>query len=95
MSNLLKLSIFEAFIGHICEDVRAIAFDVHDSTILIYVYLERIQNDEDYEIVDMAVTEILASNPQFLKQEIVFQETTQPFNTLNSYRGWIFRKYEQ
>lgn len=91
----LKLSIFNAFLGHIGEGVRAIAFDNTDSTIIIYAYFNRNPGEDDYEIIDMAVTEILANNPQFQNQKIVMSENHSPIGNLNAYKGWIFIRFEQ
>ncbi|MCA5005236.1 hypothetical protein [Sphingobacterium bovistauri] len=90
----LKRIIQDAFIGYIAEGFRAVAFDFLDTTIKIIVYLNRKPNEKDYEIVDMAVTEILASAPQFLKQEIIIEENHLPIGKLEAFKGWIFVRYE-
>lgn len=91
----LKLTIFNSFLGAIANNVRAIAYDFTSDTILIYGYLDEEPKEDDYEIIDNAVTEIMASCPQFLKQEITLQQSNQPFGKLNYYKGWIFCRYEE
>ena len=91
----LKLIVHNAFLGAIEKDVRAIAFDyINNNTIVIYVYIDRKPYSEDYEIIDMAVTEIMAAIPNILYQKIEILETKEPIGKLKSYKGWIFIRYE-
>ncbi|ABE34668.1 hypothetical protein [Paraburkholderia xenovorans] len=61
----LKLIILTSFLGAIKEGVRAIAYDYSGDLISIYGYFSRDPNDDDYDAIDVAVTEIMASCPQF------------------------------
>lgn len=90
----LKSIIQDALIGYIAEGFRAVAYDFSDTTIKIIVYPNRKLNEEDYKIVDKAVTEILASAPQFLKQEIIIEENHLSIGKLKAFKGWIFARYE-
>lgn len=91
--NLLPI-LHAAFLGAIATNVRAIAFDYNINTIFIYTYIDKIPNEEDYEIIDIAVTEIMASLPVILYQKIKILETYEPIGKLESYKGWIFVRYE-
>lgn len=94
VSNL-RLTIFEAFLGAINEGLRAISFDYYEKKIVIYVYYDREPNDKDYEIIDIAVTEILASNPQFQNQEIILKYSIEARSQLDCHKGWVFLRYEE
>ena len=52
-----------AFLGAITPHVRAIAYDYTEGTIVIYGYLDSNPTDEDYETIDIVITEIMASLP--------------------------------
>jgi hypothetical protein len=91
----LKLTIFEAFLGAINDGLRAISFDYNDEKIVIYGYYDREPNDEDYEVIDIAVTEILASNPHFQNQEIILKYSNEPRSKLNFHKGLVFLRYEE
>ncbi|OTG79761.1 hypothetical protein B9T33_10955 [Acinetobacter sp. ANC 5054] len=91
----LKLIIFNSFLGAIANNIRAIAYDFTSDTILIYGYLDVVPEEDDFEIIDNAVTEIMSSCPEFLKQEINLKQSNQPFGKLNSYKGWVFCRYEE
>ncbi|CAI3922456.1 unnamed protein product [Commensalibacter communis] len=90
----VKLSANRAFLGHITSNVRAIAFDYTTNSVFIYAYYDTEPTEDDYEIIDCAVTEILADFPDFQSQEIILTQTNAPIDTLNSYKGWIFIKYK-
>ncbi|WP_332604379.1 hypothetical protein [Acinetobacter sp. ESBL14] len=94
-ANNLKLVVFKSFLGAIANNVRAVAFDFNDETIFIYGYLDVEPKDEDYEIIDIAVTEIMAAYPQFLKQKIYLEKSEKPIGKLLSYKGWVFCRYEE
>jgi hypothetical protein len=90
----IKLNIYHSFIGHIDKDVRAIAYKYYKNKIEIYVYLDRKPNENDYEIIDMAITEIMATDPTIKEQKIEIIETHETISKLNFYDGWLFCRYE-
>jgi hypothetical protein len=83
-----------AFLGEIAENVRAIAFDYTDNTIMLYVYLDGNPNEEDYDVIDAVVTEIMASLPDILYQKIEISENKEPIRNLKNYKGWFFVRKE-
>lgn len=90
----IKWIVFSSFIGAIREGVRAVAYD-HDSDLIsIYVYLAREPDVEDEEVVGVAITEIMASCPQFSRQRMEIYENREPIGRLKSYRGWVFVRCE-
>lgn len=93
--NELKLIIFESFLGAITAEVRAIAYDYNEDTIIIHGYFDSLPNENDYEIIDIAVTEIMASCPFFTKQQIHLSQSGEPIGNLSYYKGWIFLRYEE
>ncbi|MFD2909208.1 hypothetical protein ACFSX9_10755 [Flavobacterium ardleyense] len=92
--NLLQV-LHTSFLGAIASNVRAIAFDYNIDTISIYTYIDKNPEEEDYEIIDMAITEVMASLPSILYQKIEIVETHEPIGKLKSYNGWIFVRYEE
>ncbi|WP_254050365.1 hypothetical protein [Myroides sp. N17-2] len=74
--------------------MRAIAYDYTEDTIVIYGYLDSIPTDEDYETIDIAITEIMASLPNILFQEIVLTNTTALVSELKHYKGWFYIRKE-
>lgn len=90
----LKLTIFQSFIGAVVRDMRAIAFDYSNKTISIYGYLDREPNDQDYDIIDTAITEIMSSYPDIMYQNIKLIESKEPIGVLDAHQGWIFVRYE-
>lgn len=95
MNNInIKLSIHRAFLGQIRKNIRAIAYDYTNICIFIYAYFDIKPTDKDYEIIDCAVTEIVADFPQLLSQKITLTQTNDPIKSLKAYKGWIFIRYE-
>jgi len=90
----LKLVVFSSFLGAVRDGVRAIAYDYSGDLISIYGYMNRQPDEDDYDAIDIAVTEIMASCPQFSRQKIEFVKTDDPVGKLNSYKGWVFVRYE-
>ena len=91
----LKLTLHFVLLGAIDVDVRAIAYNYINNRIELYVYLNRTPKDDDYEIIDIAITELIASFPEILSQKIEITEEHKPIGKLNSYQGWIFVRYER
>ncbi|OMG71368.1 hypothetical protein [Burkholderia ubonensis] len=92
--NDFKLIVFSSFLGAIRNGVRAIAYDRCGSTISIHGYLDRTPDDEDYGVVNMAISEIMASCPSLTRQKIELLGTDEPIGRLNSYKGWVFVRHE-
>ncbi|WP_408582947.1 hypothetical protein QCB52_09110 [Myroides odoratimimus] len=90
----ILLAMIPAFLGVIDHHIRAIAYDYTEDTISLYVYTNTIPTEEDYETIDIAVTEIIASLPQLLYQHIKMVEHTAPIRELNCYKGWFFVRKE-
>ncbi|MBC1340075.1 hypothetical protein IA938_01555 [Listeria welshimeri] len=93
MKNL-KFTIYTAFLGNIGKNIRALAYDFTESEIIIYGYLDCTPNDMDYESIDMAITEIISSYPNFTSQNIILSESYEPIGKLPFYKGWIFARKE-
>ncbi|VWB48627.1 hypothetical protein BLA6863_02205 [Burkholderia lata] len=91
----VKRIVCSSFIGSVREGVRAIAYDFDSNLIAIYVYLAREPDEEDREVVDAAITEIMASCTQFNRQKIELSTSSDPIGKLRSYKGWIFARYEE
>jgi len=66
----LRLTIFTSFLGAIRDGVRAVAYDYSDSQISIYCYLSKNPDGNDYEAMDSAITEIMASYQNFIHQKL-------------------------
>lgn len=90
----LRLTIFISFLGAIGKDIRALAYDYTNNTFNIYGYLDREPIDADYETIDIAVSEIMASYPHFQYQNIKLVKSNDPIGKLASYKGWIFIRHE-
>ena len=90
-----KLALHSALLGAIDVDVRAIAYNYINYRIELYVYLDRVPKDNDYEIIDIAISEIMASVPEILSQKIEIIEEHKPIGKINSYQGWLFVRYEK
>jgi len=90
----LKLTIFTALMGNVGNNTRALAFDFTDSKIVIYGYLDHEPRDDDYESIDIIITEIISSYPCFINQEIILVESHEPIGTLPCYKGWVFVRKE-
>lgn len=90
----ILLAMIPAFLGVINHHIRAIAYDYTDDTISLYVYTSIVPTEEDYDIIDIAVTEIMASLPQLLYQHIEIVQHTAPIRELNCYKGWFFVRKE-
>ncbi len=92
--NQLKLTIFSALLGNIGENIRALAFDFTDNKIIMYGYLDQEPCDDDYESIDIAITEIMSSYSNFTNQDILLIESHEPIGTLPSHKGWVFVRKE-
>jgi len=90
----LKLTIFAALLGNVSKNVRALAFDFTDTKIIIYGYLDNKPCDDDYESVDIIITEIMSTCSDFTEQDIILTESHQPVERLPSYKGWVFVRKE-
>ncbi|SHL73577.1 hypothetical protein [Myroides odoratimimus] len=90
----ILLAMIPAFLGVIDHHIRAIAYDYTEDTISIYIYTSTVPTEEDYETIDIAVTEIMASLPQLLYQHIEIVQHTAPIRELNCYKGWFFVRKE-
>jgi hypothetical protein len=91
----LKLALYPSLLGAIDTDVRAIAYNYIDSRIELYVYLDRVPKDNDYEVIDIAVTEVMSAFPEILFQKIEIIENHDPVGKLKFYQGWLFVRYEK
>lgn len=63
------------------------AYDYTEDSITIYGYL-------DSTPIDEVITEIMASLPNILFQEIVLINTTAPVSELILYKGWFYIRKE-
>lgn len=90
----LKLTIFSALLGNVGKNVRALAYDFTDTKIIVYGYLDNKPCDDDYESIDIIITEIMSSCPDFTEQDIILTEFHQPVEGLPSYKGLIFVRKE-
>ncbi|MFP1726124.1 hypothetical protein [Lonsdalea quercina] len=93
--NDLKLIIFNSLLGNVNKNFRALAYDFFDKKIVIYGYLDTEPDDDDYEIIDVAVSEIMASCPDLESQEINLVKSCEPVGKLNCYKGWVFVRNER
>lgn len=91
----LKLAVFISLLGAVVKDMRAIAYDYSETSISIYGYLDREPEENDYNVIDIAITEIMASYPNFLYQNIKLIKSDDPIGKLESYKGWVFARYEE
>ncbi|SMC27271.1 hypothetical protein SAMN02745857_02779 [Andreprevotia lacus DSM 23236] len=89
-----RLILFTAFLGAVREGVRAIAYACDGHTLAIHVYLARAPEPDDHEVVDIAITEVMAACPQIMQQDIVLQHTMAPIGRLPAHQGWIFVRSE-
>ncbi|MGL4584837.1 MAG: hypothetical protein ACRCVU_17855 [Flavobacterium sp.] len=90
----LLLSMIPAFLGAIAPKNAGISYDYTEDTITIYGYLDSIPTDEDYETIDIVITEIMASLPNILFQKIVLTNTTALVSELKHYKGWFYIRKE-
>ena len=90
----LKLTIFTAFLGNIERNIRALAYDFTDSKMTIYGYLDNEPDEDDYESIDIAITEIISSYSNFTSQNIILTKSQEPVGKLPFYKGWIFVRKE-
>lgn len=90
----ILLAMIPAFLGVIDHHIRAIAYDYTEDTISLYIYTSTAPTEENYETIDIAVTEIMASLPQLLYQHIEIVQHTAPIRELNCYKGWFFVRRE-
>jgi hypothetical protein len=90
----LKLTIFTAFLGNIGKNIRALAYDFTNSKIVIYGYLDKEPSGDDYESIDIAITEITSSYSNFISQDIILIESHDLIGKLPFYKGWIFVRKE-
>lgn len=91
----LKSALHSALLGAIDVDVRAIAYNYVNHRIELYVYLDRTPKDYDYEIINIVISELMASVPEILSQKIEITEEHKPIGELNPYQGWLFVRYER
>ncbi|PWC11813.1 hypothetical protein B4923_13415 [Brenneria roseae subsp. americana] len=90
----LKLTIFNSLLGNVNNNVRALAYDYYDNKIIILGYLDTDPDDDDYEVIDIAISEIMASYPDLESQEINLVKSYEPIGKLKSYQGWVFVRNE-
>ena len=100
------LSMQMAFLGAICNKVRLIAFDMTEETFALYVYIDSPLTDDEYEAIDVAVTDVLADFPNFLYEtkykfliiflyeKIYIIENNDNILSLNIYKGCFFMRFE-
>ncbi|AOR63405.1 hypothetical protein KU73_23335 [Pectobacterium wasabiae] len=93
MQNL-KLIIFNSLLGNVNKKVRSLAYDYYHNKIIIYGYLDAEPDDDDYEAIDIAISEIMSSCPNLEYQEINLVKSCDPIGTLNPYKGWVFVRRE-
>ncbi|MDR0229957.1 MAG: hypothetical protein LBI72_12980 [Flavobacteriaceae bacterium] len=86
------LAMIPAFFGVIDTHIRAIAYDYTEDTIALYVYLSSIPTEDDYEAVDISITEIMASLSNLKYQHITITQDLRPISELNAYKGWFYVK---
>ena len=88
------LSMQTAFLGAICNKVRLIAFDMTEELFTLYVYIDSPLTDDEYEVIDSAVTDVLADFPNFLYEKIYIIENNDNILLLNMYKGCFFMRFE-
>lgn len=88
----ILLNMIPAFFGVIDDHFRAIAYDYTEDNISLYVYLSTVHTEDDYEAVDIAITEMMASLPNLKYQYIEMIHDLRPINELNAYKGWFYIK---
>lgn len=90
----ILLAMIPAFFGVVDNYFRAIAYNYTEDTISIYVYLSTVPTEDDYESIDSAITEIMASLPLLKYQHIEIIQDLRPIRELNTYKGWFYVKKE-
>ena len=58
----LKLALFNSFIGNITKNIISITYEYVDPRITIHATTEPAPSDEDYEGIDIAITELMSSH---------------------------------
>lgn len=88
------LSVQRALLGHIYPAVRAVAigYSGMEKLTLIY-YLDRVPNEDDYEIISIVVTEIIA-DIEFKDQEEKCIFSTEPISKLDNLMNWVYVRKE-
>ncbi|WP_291721668.1 hypothetical protein [Bernardetia sp.] len=84
----------KGFLGAVNDNVVAIAFDYDEGNLFTYVYLKTIPTDEDFEIVDIAVTETIAHLPKITYEKIYLEKKCQGFR-MREHQGWFFMRYSK
>lgn len=93
--NELMLALQSAFLGAIRKNFRAIAFDYTEDSIAIYAYLDVEPSGKDYEVIDIAISELMAIIPKIRNQDIHIVKDLSPIGKLNYYKGWFFVRCEE
>lgn len=91
MKNLdMKLALFCAFIGNITKNIISITYEYVDYEIIIYATTELDPSDEDYEGIDIAITELMSSQPDIKQQNINIEKFNGIIGEISPHSGFIF-----
>ena len=88
----LILSGVKALIGEITSCIRAISIEVDNSKIRFKCVFDETANDEDYELMSAAATEIIADFPGYDLEEI-FIEIVEP-NKIEPLKNVLYQRHE-
>lgn len=86
----LKLALFNSFIGNITKNIISITYEYVDYEIIIYATTELDPSDEDYEGIDIAITELMSSQPDIKQQNINIEKFNGIIGEISPHSGFIF-----
>lgn len=86
----LKLALFNSFIGNITKNIISITYEYADPRITIHATTELAPSDEDYEGIDIAITELMSSHPGIKQQNINIEKFNGLISEIPPYNGFIF-----
>jgi hypothetical protein len=86
----ILLATYNALLGRIDKDVRAITIDWDDTSYTIVAYFSRSTTDDDIKTLQELTREIAAAFPDIttFKEEAEYSE--EPFLTLVPLKEWVF-----
>lgn len=86
----LKLALFCAFIGNITKNIISITYEYADPWITIHATTELAPSDEDYEGIDIAITELMSSYQDLKQRGIYIKKFNGLISEIPPYNGFIF-----